>query len=145
MPTRNKKDRRLAYQETNPPAQEFNMLAAFRKGPLPPPAELEKYEALYPGATKLLFDNFIGQTNHRMELENLVIQEDNKRANKAQRNSFVITIAILILAAMLFVMGKDGAAIAAVFTAIAPIIIAFITSSISRQKERENKRKNLGS
>jgi large-conductance mechanosensitive channel len=87
---------------------------------------LEKYEGLYPGATKLLFDNFVNQTNHRMELEKLVIQEDNKRANKAQRNSFVITITILILAAMLF------------------IIIAFITSSISCQKERNNKRKNLG-
>jgi uncharacterized membrane protein len=119
-------------------------LAAFRKGPLPPPAELEKYESLYPGATKLLFDNFINQTDHRMELEKLVIREDSKRADKAQRNSFVITITILILAAVLFIMGKDGAAIAAVFTAIAPIIIAFITSSISRKKERENKRKNLG-
>jgi amino acid permease len=84
------------------------------------------------------------QTNHRTELENLVIREDNKRANKAQLNSFIITIAILILSAILFIMGKDGVAIAAVFTAIAPIIIAFITSSISRQKERENKRKELG-
>jgi uncharacterized membrane protein len=111
---------------------------------LPPPAELEKYELLYPGATKLLFDNFIGQTNHRMELEKLVIQEDNKRANKAQRNSFLITISIFILAVILFIMGKDGLAIAAVFTAIAPMVIAFITSSISRKKERDNKRKDLG-
>jgi len=37
-------------------------------------------------------------------------------------------------------MGKDGYAVAAVFTAIAPIIIAFISSSISRKKERDNKR-----
>jgi uncharacterized membrane protein len=119
-------------------------LAAFRKSPLPPPTELEKYEVLYPGATKLLFDNFINQTNHRMELEKLVIQEDNKRATKAQRNSFIITTLILVLAAILFFLGKDGPAIAAVFTALAPIIIAFITSTISRRKERENKRKNLG-
>ncbi|MDR2095412.1 MAG: DUF2335 domain-containing protein [Treponema sp.] len=119
MSTRNKKPRRLGYQAAEPPVKEFNMLAAFRKGPLPPPAELEKYESLYPGATKLLFDNFINQTNHRMELENMVIREDNKRAK--------------ILAAILFIMGKDGVAIAAVFTAIAPIIIAFIANSISRQ------------
>jgi uncharacterized membrane protein len=44
-------------------------MAYFRKGPLPPPEELEKYEALLPGATKMLFDNLISQTNHRMELE----------------------------------------------------------------------------
>jgi uncharacterized membrane protein len=144
MSNRNKKDRRLVTQGAQPPVPEFSISAAFRQGPLPPPEELAKYESLYPGATKLLFDNFISQTNHRMDLEKLTIQEDNKRANKAQRNSFMITIAILILAGVLFFLGKDGAAIAAVFTAIAPIIIAFITSSVSRRKERENKRRELG-
>jgi uncharacterized membrane protein len=59
MSTRNKKDRRLGYREADSPARELNMMAAFRQGPLPPPVELEKYESLYPGATKLLFDNFI--------------------------------------------------------------------------------------
>jgi len=119
-------------------------LAAFRKSPLPPPADLEKYEALYPGATKLLFDNFIGQTNHRMEIEKLVIQGDSRRADKAQRNSFVITIAILLLSVLLFYLGKDGPAIAAIFTALAPIVIAFIIGSIARKRERETKRRNLG-
>jgi uncharacterized MAPEG superfamily protein len=71
-----------------------------------------------------------------MELEKLVIREDSRRADRAQRNSFIITLAILALAAILFVLGKDGPAIAAVFTAIAPIVIAFITSSIARSKER---------
>ena len=143
MSTRNKKDRRLVIQEAQPPVPEF-MLAAYRKGPLPSPAELEKYENLYPGVTKLLFDNFINQTNHRMELEKQVIQGDDKRATVAQRNSFIITIAILLLAACLFFLGKDGSAIAAVFTAIAPMVIAFISSSISRKKERDKKQKELG-
>ena len=144
MSNRSKRDRRLVKQEAEPPVPEFNVLAAFRKGPLPPPAEMEKYEVIYPGATKLLFDNFIGQTNHRMELEKLVIQEDNKRATTAQRNSFIITLAILVLAGFLFFLGKDGIAIAAVITSLAPIIISFITSSILRKNERNNKRKNLG-
>jgi len=144
MSTRSKKDRRLVTNGVQSPDVEFGILAAFRKGPLPPPEELEKYESLYPGATKLLFDTFLNQTNHRMELEKLVIQGDNNRSNKAQRNSFIITIAILLLAAILFFLGKDGPAIAAVFTALAPIVIAFITGSISRKKERDNKRKNLG-
>jgi len=104
---------------------------------------MQKYESLYSGATKLLFDNFITQTNHRIELEKTVIQGDNKRADRAQRNSFIIAMTILLLAAALFFMGKDGYAVAAVFTAIAPIIIAFISSSISRKKERDNKRQNV--
>ena len=144
MSNRNKRDRRLVKQEAETPVPEFNLLAAFRKGPLPSPDELAKYETMHPGATKQLFDNFVAQTNHRMELEKQVILGDNKRADTAQRNSFIITIAILLLAAALFFMGKDGYAIAAVYTAIAPIVIAFITSSIFRKKERDKKRKNIG-
>jgi uncharacterized membrane protein len=65
MSNRSKKDRRIVKQEENQPSlTEFSIMAAFRKGPLPPPAELEKYEGLYPGATKLLFDNFINQSGY---------------------------------------------------------------------------------
>jgi uncharacterized membrane protein len=142
MSNRSKKDRRITKLEQNQPEiPEFSIMAAFRKGPLPPPEEMQKYETLYLGATKLLFDNFITQTNHRIELEKTVIQGDNKRADRAQRNSFIIAMTILILAAVLFLTGKDGYAIAAVITAIAPIIIAFISSSIARKKERDNKRR----
>jgi len=143
MSNRSKKDRRVVKLEQNQPTiPEVSIMAAFRKGPLPPPEEMQKYENIYPGATKLLFDNFITQTNHRIDLEKTVIQGDNKRADKAQRNSFIIAMTILALAAALFFMNKDGYAVAAVFTAIAPIFVAFISSSISRKKERDNKRYN---
>jgi uncharacterized membrane protein len=143
MSNRDKKERRLVNRES-PAVEQLSILSAFRKGPLPPPVELEKYEILYPGATKLLFDNFISQSDHRMELEKLVIVEDNKRANKSLQNSFIITISILLISTMLFIMGKDGFAIAASFTAIAPIVIAFITTTFSRRKDRGDKRKHLG-
>jgi uncharacterized MAPEG superfamily protein len=103
---------------------------------------MQKHKSLYPRATKLLFENFITQTNHRIELEKTVIKGDNKRADKAQRNSFIIYMSILALAGFLFLVGKDGYAIAAIISVIAPIIIAFITSLISRKKERETKRNN---
>jgi len=144
MSNRNKKERRLANPEQNQPTiTEFSVMAAFRKGPFPPPEEMQKYEILYPGATKLLFDNFVSQTNHRIELEKTVIQGDNKRADKAQRNSFIIAMSILVLAGFLFFSGKNAYAISAVIAAVAPIVIAFITSSISRKKEKETKRNNI--
>ncbi len=140
MSNRNKKDRRLVNLEQNQSAvSEYSIMAAFRKGPLPPPEEMQKYENIYPGATKLLFDNFVAQTNHRIELEKTVILGDNKRADKAQRNSFIIAMSILVLATILFFLGRNGYATGAVIAAIAPIIIAFITGSISRKKERETK------
>ena len=144
MSNRIKKERRLANLEQSQPAiPEFSVMAAFWKGPFPPPEEMQKYEILYPGATKLLFDNFISQTNHRIELEKTVIQGDNKRADKAQRNSFIIAMSMLALAGLLFIRGKDVYAISTVIGAVAPIVIAFITSSISRKKEQKTKRNSI--
>jgi uncharacterized membrane protein len=119
-------------------------MAAFRSGPFPPPAELEKYESLMPGATKTLFSNFINQSNHRMELEKETIRGDNRRADRRQFFSFILGMSCLAIGAALFIFNKDGLGIAAVITAIAPIALAFLSSSISRKRERENKRKQMG-
>jgi uncharacterized MAPEG superfamily protein len=144
MSTRRKKDRRLTKLEFEPQVPEFSVWAAFRKSPFPPPTELEKYELLYPGVAKQFFDNFTNQSNHRMELEKIVIQGDNKRADVAQRNSFIIILALIIMAIVLFILGKDTQAIVAVVSAMVPVIISFINSTIKRKDERESKRKNLG-
>jgi uncharacterized membrane protein len=120
------------------------MATAFRSSPFPPPAEMEKYERLMPGATETLFRNFINQSNHRMELETETIRGDNRRADRGQIFSFVLGMSCLVIGAVLFILNKNGLAIASIITAIAPIAVSFISSSISRKKERENKRKQMG-
>jgi len=144
MSSRKNKNRNLTKKEESPQKLELSFLAAFRKSPFPPPAELEKYEALYPGVTKLLFDNFAKQTTHRIELEKTVIEGDNKRANIAQHYSFFITLAFLILSGFLFYNGKNIEATVAAITGIVPVIISFINSSVRRKEEREIKRRNIG-
>jgi uncharacterized membrane protein len=67
MPNRIKKERRLIPQDTSVSMREYSVMA-FRKSPLPPPEDMTKYENLLPGATKMLFENFITQTNHRMDV-----------------------------------------------------------------------------
>jgi len=141
MSNRIKKERRLIKQDIEPQAPGVGFWASFRKSPFPPPDELDKYEKLYSGITKLFFDNFASQTKHRMELEKTVIEGDNKRANIAQHYSFVITLAFLALAGFLFYSGKDIYAIGSVITGIVPVVISFINSSNKRKKEREAKLK----
>lgn len=53
MSNRIKKERRLANLNTESQVPELSIWASFRKSPFPPPDELEKYEGLYPGITKL--------------------------------------------------------------------------------------------
>jgi hypothetical protein len=104
---------------------------------------VEKYEGLYPGATKLLFDNFINQSNHRMELEKTVIKGDNYRANIAQWLSFALGMTALIGGFLLILKGKDGIGFASIIGALGTLLSSFIGGLLSRRKERENKDKNI--
>jgi uncharacterized membrane protein len=147
MPNRSKKNRRLTQLGgTADPvsAEQYNLMASFRSGPFPPPAEMEKYETLMPGATKILFNNFINQSNHRRELEKETIRGDNRRADRGQFFSFTLGMSCLAIGAALFILNKDALGIAAVITAIAPIASAFLGSSMARKRDRENKRKQMG-
>jgi len=144
MSNRIKKERRLTKLNSDPSVPSVEFWATFRKGPFPPPDELEKYEVLYPGITKLFFDNFANQSNHRMTLEKTIIEGDNKRANTAQHYSFIITLIFLIFSGFLFYTGVNVIAVGAALTSIVPVVISFINSSRKRMKERDDKRKKTG-
>jgi uncharacterized membrane protein len=119
-------------------------MAAFRQGPLPPPAELEKYERLYPGATKLLFNNFMAQSNHRMELETFTLQRDAKRADRGQMIAAILCIMVLAPSIVLLFLGKPLIGLAAIIGSLATLSGIFFGGLFSRRKERENKEKVTG-
>jgi uncharacterized membrane protein len=122
------------------PSYEINfMAAAYRRGPLPPPEELEKYEAILPGSTKMLFDNLIKQTDHRMDLEKTVIKGDDKRANLGQVLSFILGMTAIVGGVALILAGKDGYGLASIITALGALLTSFFAGAFLRKKERENK------
>jgi uncharacterized membrane protein len=142
MPTRSKKERRLTKQGDNLPAtHEYSIMAAFRKGPLPPPEEMEKYERLLPGATKLLFENFVNQSNHRMDLEKETIQKDIKRADRGQIMAFILGLVALSGGIYLIFLGKDAQGLASIISALATLLGAFFGGAILRRIERSQKNK----
>jgi uncharacterized membrane protein len=112
-----------------------------RIGPLPPPDEMEKYEQLSPGATKMLLELFKEQAGHRMELEKTVIKGDNRRANIAQWLSFALGMTALTGGVMLILKGKDGFGFASIIGALATLLTAFVGGAILRKLERQNKAK----
>ena len=149
MPRRNKKNRSTLTVQENGAApfsleKEFSFYAAFRSSPFPPPTELEKYDQLCPGISKQFFDNFVNQSNHRMELEKIVVKGDDKRANVSMRNSFIIIMSLIAMSVILFILGKDTPAIASIIGAMVPVVISFINSSAKRKEEREAKRRTMG-
>ena len=134
MATRNKKERQLTQQE-------FSVMAAFRQGPLPPPVELEKYESLYPGVTKLLFDNFVRQSEHRMKLETTVVTGDNRRANRGQIISAIMAFLCIGAGSALTFLGKNVEGLALIFGSMGSILVAFYGGAVLRKMERIQKNK----
>lgn len=63
--------------------------AEIRSGILPAPDELERYEKLNPGITERLMKTYELQVEHRIHIENIVIEGDSKRANLGQVFGFI--------------------------------------------------------
>jgi uncharacterized membrane protein len=129
---------------TNPPiaAQgdaSIMSAARIRSGPLPPPAELKEYESLMPGATKILFDNYIEQSKHRMELEKTVINGDNKRASKGQVISGILVALGIIVGGVLSFLDKDVAGLSLIIGSLGTLLTAFYGGAIIRKNERLKK------
>jgi uncharacterized membrane protein len=139
MGTRSKKDRRLAkmpsgdlvaYQHTES-----------RTDILPPPDELERYEAMHSGTTQIILETYVSQVNHRMTLEKSVIESDNKRANRGQVISSILGLLCIVSGSILTYLGKDAVGLSLIFGSIGTLLTAFYGGAILRQIERVRKDK----
>ena len=137
MAARSDREHGVAPRES----QALNVTAAIRQGPLPPPAELERYEELYPGATKILFDNFLQQSSHRMELEKTTIESDNKRASRGQIISAILAFYCITSGVVLTVLGYNIVGISLIIGSIGSLLGAFYGGAIIRKMERAQKNK----
>jgi uncharacterized membrane protein len=142
VPSKSKQERRLARLGADALAERQAMaFTEIRESPLPPPAELERYEKLLPGATKLLFNNLIDQTNHRMQLENKVVNTDGKKAILGQIFAFILGMTALISGTILILNNKAAEGLAAIIAALATLMAAFFGGSLLKKSERAKKYK----
>ena len=116
-------------------------IMAMRSSPLPPPAEVERYESLYSGVTKLLFDNFIKQSEHRMKIETIVIESDIKKSKWGQWISGALALICIASGSILTYLGKDVVGLSLIFGSIGTLLTAFYGGAILRYIERVKKDK----
>jgi uncharacterized membrane protein len=112
-----------------------------RQDILPPPEEMEKYEAIHPGITKIMLDTYTAQVNHRINLEAAVIAGDNKRANRGQLIAAVIAFLCIGSGSALAYFNKDIAGLSLIFGSIGTLLTAFYGGAILRKIERVQKNK----
>ncbi|MDO8430449.1 MAG: DUF2335 domain-containing protein [Candidatus Taylorbacteria bacterium] len=61
-------------------------------GPVPTPEVIERYEKIYPGAAKIIFDKWDLQVKHRQHIEKSVVWTDNTKSILGVVFGFIIDL-----------------------------------------------------
>lgn len=95
-------------------------------GPLPPPAYLEHYERVLPGAAERIFDWSEQEQRQRHDFENFLAKSVTRQQERGQIFAFLIGIGALALAAFMVYAQHPGYAIVTTITAIGTLIGAVV-------------------
>lgn len=106
---------------------------------LPPPEDMKEYETIYPGITRILIDTYTSQVNHRINLETIVVEGDNKRANRGQIISAILAFVCIGLGGFLIYQNKNIGGLALIFGSLGTLLTAFYGGAIIRKNERIKK------
>ena len=108
-------------------------------GPIPPPAMLEQYDRIVPGAAARILKMAEDQSAHRQELEKKAIGSDVRNSLLGIIAAFVI--ALSAFGVVIFAVQKGQAIPATVLGSgvIVSLVSAFIYGTNSRRQERKSK------
>ena len=107
--------------------------------PLPPPAVLEQYDAVAPGAAERILRRWEKQSDHRMHVEKTVVEGDSRRSDRGLIFAFILSLLIISLGVYAVIWGNPWVGIAAIGINIAGIAGVFVYGTNVRERERERK------
>ncbi len=105
----------------------FQKSEAF-SGPVPHPEIIEKYEQIYPGAAKMIFEKWDAQVKHRHGIENSLVRTDNAKSLLGLIFGFIVAMSSIGAGVYCAIHGMLLYAGGLSLSAIALIVAAFVTS-----------------
>ena len=102
--------------------------------------DLEAYNRAIPNGAERLFDNFEGQTQHRISLENRVVDSNIRQAERGQVMGFITLVLALGTAVWAAHLGYEKLGITVVVVVLAGGFSAFITSKVQQYRDLRRKR-----
>jgi uncharacterized membrane protein len=103
LPVRRRSAEVLEFRKGPPVAAEIV------EGPLPSAGELARYKEVYPGAPRIILDEFRLESLHRRQLEAELLRDESGRATRGQIFALVTLLVGLLLGAWLVDRGHDTA------------------------------------
>ena len=105
-------------------------------GPTPPPSILSQYEEIYPGATKIIFDQFAKQGDHRRTLEDRHHRHATYRSYLGLASGTLVSLSALALGGFAVYCGQNLAASAAFLGTLASLAYVFVNGRQQQKQER---------
>ena len=106
---------------------------------LPDPDDVAKFEDLFPGATKVIFDQYQKQGDHRRSIERKVVDGNVTQQKWAPIYGSIIVLAALGAGVFLITEGYDVSGLAAIITALAAPVAVFLGGRVMQYVERREK------
>lgn len=130
------------------------IIAMSYKGPVPPPAMLEQFEAIVPGAAKQIMDDAHAEHEHRraMQTKDLDhVHEMNRKGLSAavwesragQIIAFILAVFVIGIGAFLIYNDKNGWGFALILLELAGLAGAFLYSTWGQNEKPQQEEQNF--
>ena len=109
-------------------------------GPLPHPNTLREYDAIVPGAAKMILDKFEAQTDHRRDIESRVVKANIQQAYLGQVLAFILLLLLIGSGCFLIYEGRNAGGLTAITSAVGAAVIVYLKGRSAKANELEAKR-----
>ncbi|MGH2410434.1 MAG: DUF2335 domain-containing protein [Chloroflexota bacterium] len=123
-----------------------SLMVAAWEGMLPHPDDLARYDALVPGAARLIIEQARDQTAHRMAQEAAILQANIRYRDRALLCGAAVVLTALVAAVILGLAGVSGGywtGIAAVLAAAATTLYGIRRTADTQAEKRRQARPRL--
>ncbi len=117
----------------------FQAQAVSFQGPIPPPELLREYNDIVPDGADRIMKMAESQSQHRIELESIVIKGDDRRANWGLGTGFTIGVVIIVLSFVLIMFGHDIPGTILGGVDLVSLVSLFIYGRSERNKELQRR------
>jgi len=128
--------KQAAQRSSNQTITHIQQQASFQ-GPLPPPAMLQHYDQIIPGAAARIISMWEMQASHRQELEKQVVASAIQDSKRGLILGFIVSLVAILAGTFCIMNGHavEGSVLGG--SAVPALVGVFVYGSWQRRKERE--------
>lgn len=118
---------------------ETTIIGATWIAPIPPAAEMQRYDEVHPGAAGIILGQFKQQGDHRRAIEKQAVNGEETRGNRGQTLGFIACLLLIGLAFLGFVKGYSWESTIVITLTLVSLVSVFRIGTVSRRTERQEK------